>query len=310
MNKKRKILYEIKRTVSLILVLIMACLLMFTSGCSKKETVKNTEKSNKTTEKKEDNKKVEKKIKTVTVVPSLNKLQNKISDITSNSQGTWSVYVKDLKTGAKCSINDSKMVSASLIKLYVMGAVYQKINDGTLEQTDEINRLLHDMITVSSNEDTNLLVTKVGDGNEALGMKRVTEYAKGIGCKFTSQGRDLQDVRNIPPPGENYTSVGDCGIVLEDIYRKNCVSTEASLEMLNLLKGQTRTSKIPAGVPKGTITANKTGELHDTENDVAIILAPKTDYILCIMSNNLTDTSIARANIVKISKTVYNYFNT
>ena len=79
---------------------------------------------------------------------------------------------------------------------------------------------------------------------------------------------------------------------------------------MELLKQQTRTWKIPAGVPEGVVTANKTGELSDTENDVAVIYSPGGDYILCITSTNLADTASAQANIVEISSTVYQYMDT
>ena len=39
--------------------------------------------------------------------------------------GKWSVYVEDLKTGGSMTVNNEKMQAASLIKLYIMGAVYE-----------------------------------------------------------------------------------------------------------------------------------------------------------------------------------------
>lgn len=94
--------------------------------------------------------------------------------------------------------------------------------------------------------------------------------------------------------------------MLSDIYYGNLKYSD---RMLSLLKQQQRTWKIPAGVPQGVVTANKTGELYNTENDVAIIYAPSGPYILSVLSTNLKSTSNAQNVIRSISSLVYNFFN-
>ena len=71
------------------------------------------------------------------------------------------------------------------------------------------------------------------------------------------------------------------------------------------MKNQQRTHKIPAGLPDGVESANKTGELDTVENDTAIVFAD-TPYILCIMSENLSDAGAAQNNIAGISSDIYN----
>ena len=39
--------------------------------------------------------------------------------------GTWAVFISDLVNGTEGNLNDQKMQAASLIKLYIMGAVYE-----------------------------------------------------------------------------------------------------------------------------------------------------------------------------------------
>ena len=95
------------------------------------------------------------------------------------------------------------------------------------------------------------------------------------------------------------TSVKDCGALLEKIYNKECVSPEASEEMLNLLKNQENTWKIPEGLPEGILSANKTGETDQDQHDIAIV---------CVMSENCPEGT-AVTNIQKISGLVYNYLN-
>lgn len=75
--------------------------------------------------------------------------------------------------------------------------------------------------------------------------------------------------------------------------------------MLMLLLGQERDAKIPAGVPEHISVANKTGETGSCQHDAAIVFGESGDYILCVMSEGLTDTEAAAALIQEISAGVY-----
>lgn len=224
--------------------------------------------------------------------------------------GDWAVYVKDLTGGGSFEINSHQMESASLIKLYIMGAVWQAVEDGTLSYTPEIQELLTQMITVSDNESSNRLVEALSpDGlSHPQGRTVVNGFAAANGFADTNQGRDLKDHRDVEPVEKNYTSVRDCGLFLEKVYRADCVSPEASGQMLELLKRQQRRGKIPGGLPEDTVTANKTGEVSTMEHDAAIVYGPGRDYVLCVMSAGLTDTEAARQHIREISAAVYEGF--
>ncbi len=241
----------------------------------------------------------------------LEELKEELETMVAGFEGDWAVYVSDLTDGEYMDLNSHGVKAASLIKLYIMGAVMEQVEEGNLEENAQIDQLLQDMITVSDNESSNELVRRLSpDGTDhEAGMQVVNRFAQAYGYGDTSQGRDLRDYREVPAEGENYTSVRDCGLFLERIYHGDCVSAQASAKMLDLLKQQTRTWKIPAGVPEGVVTANKTGELSDTENDAAIVYSPGGDYVLCVTSTGLTDTSAAQQNIVSISSTVYQYMN-
>lgn len=244
-------------------------------------------------------------------VEGLGELRSQIEEALAVYEGQWSVYVYNLNTNEYLNINSHPMKAASLIKLYIMGAVYEKIEAGEIQQTEEINQLLRQMITVSDNESANELVRRMsptGD-DHAQGMEAVNTYVQQEGYTDTSQGRDLRDYREVPADGENYTSAKDCGNFLKSVYQMTCVSQQASTEMMNLLKQQQRRGKIPAGLPEGIQSANKTGELSDTENDAAVIFGQSGDYILCVMAQDLSDTALAQTNLRNISKFVYSYFN-
>ncbi len=247
---------------------------------------------------------------------SLDELKASISNYIQDKAGTWAVYVENLEDGSNFEINNKKMVAASLIKLFIMGKTYEEIDKETI-LLDDVQKNLHNMITVSDNEASNVLVSKLGGGKYTdmydtyfqNGLKCINDYAQSIKCFDTEQQRDMKNSRSVPISEENYTSVVDCGKLLSSLYHQRLVSQSADREMLELLKQQTRRGKIPAGLPDNIVCANKTGELSDVENDVAIVFSPETDYIICVMSNDVPNTSRARNCIVDISKMVYNYFN-
>lgn len=241
-------------------------------------------------------------------VADLTLLESQLDDMLSQARtaagGRWSVHIKNLNSNIYTERDDSPMRAASLIKLFIMGAVYEQYE--TLAQTngkETLDRLLNIMITVSDNDAANQLVTMLGNGDSAAGRQAVTEYCKEHGHSNTSMGRMLLEES---PTGENYTSVGDCADFLETLYLKEFDHWE---EMLGLLKGQQRRNKIPARIPDGVEIANKTGELSGVESDVAIVFGDKNPYIICIMTDGLTDSSMAVDCIAEMSGRIYGFFN-
>lgn len=219
----------------------------------------------------------------------------------NSNDGRWSVYAKNLKTQTeKTKINSNyQMQSASLIKLFVMATAYQEMEQNNVS----IDKgLIEIMITKSDNDATNTIITTLGNGNAEQGMNKINSYAQEHGYEQTEIHRLML---HAAVNGDNYTSTSDVAKILEEIYNGKCVSKTASDEMLGYLKAQTRTTKIPAGVPDNVVTANKTGELSDVENDAAIVYKEGAPYILVVMSSGLSDTAKARSNIVQISKIVY-----
>ena len=212
----------------------------------------------------------------------------------------WQIYVYRLKDGARASLGQGRLTAASLIKLYIMGAVYSSYdNIVAANGQEQVDKLLNAMITVSDNDSANTLVGMLGNGDNAAGQEAVNTYCKNNGYTDTSMGRMLLEKASA---NENYTSARDCSVFLKNIYENKL---EHSEDMLNLLKQQTRTEKIPKGIPSGVETANKTGELDHVENDAAIVFDGENPYIICVMADNLSDTTEARQRIVDISSVVY-----
>ena len=219
------------------------------------------------------------------------KLKKRLNEEISKLGGKWSLYLKRMDTNQTIGINeDEKMVAASLIKLFIAGEFYTLVEEGELD-ADNFRSSPDLMISVSDNGAANSLIS-------ACTMDKINEFARENGYEETELNRRMLEWNGT----ENYTSARDCGKMLEKVLKGEYVSEDASERILEDLRNQQRTSKIPAGVPKEVKTGNKTGELDNVDNDAAIIWAPDCTYILCIMSS---DTGGRIAEIRKLSSIVY-----
>ena len=230
---------------------------------------------------------------------------------------SWAIAAMDLNTQNYSTIHaEQPMKSASVIKAFIMAAVFDKLvypNEGTSVSADYDNTLkslLNSMITVSDNDAANELVRRLGGGDFQTGATVLNTFCQERNYTSTHLGREFLATA---PTDDNYTSASDCCRLLSEIYNGTLVNADASADMLALLQAQTRTSKIPAGVPDNVTTANKTGELSDpgnlgvVENDISIIFAKGHPYVLCVLSNNIQNNSSAQETISKISADVYKY---
>lgn len=230
------------------------------------------------------------------------------------SNGSWSVYICDLSGGSEATINDSPMQAASLIKLFIMGAVYE--NYDSLSQqygSATLDSYLTPMITVSDNDAANSLVSCLGSGDSTTGMQKVNSFCQSHGYTNTSMGRLLLASNEF---GDNYTSAYDCGKFLKEIYQICSGTTQTpsllhAEEMYSLLKQQQRTNKIPAALPEGVSFANKTGELSNVENDAGILYNAQggNDLVIVFLSQNLSSPGEAQNTIAQLSRSIYLYYN-
>lgn len=224
-----------------------------------------------------------------------------ISDIKARCGGEWSVYISIPSTGDVLSIDQKKMQAASVIKLFIVGAVYDEYKDITEYYPDlDVEELIESTITISSNEDADLLVLMLGRGDAAAGREKVNSYCKKLGLTNTVMDRMMGD-DNVY--SDNYTTTEDTGKFLTMVLSGEF---EHSKDMMRYLQAQTRKNKLPHGVPKNITTANKTGELDDVENDAAIIFAGHP-YIICVMSDGVNDYQPPIDAISDISTVTYNY---
>ncbi len=208
---------------------------------------------------------------------------------------TLSFGIKNLNTGAAIIHNDIQMNSASVIKLFIMETIYDEASKGSYILTEDAKKDLELMITESNNKAANRFIDDFGGENE---LRKITEenlINKTIlsgGYTNTQINRKMHDTT--PPGGptgyENYTSARDSIMLLEKIYKKTLFNEPYNTEALNLLKAQQRRAKIPSKITEkylDVIVANKTGELSQVENDVALIMSDKFNIAFAVFINDI-----------------------
>lgn len=241
------------------------------------------------------------------LISHTNQVRELFQALLREQPGRWSLVYAPLPEGEPVlfSSDETPMVSASLIKLFVMGAVYERLEDGTLDR-QTADPLLRDCITVSDNFSANALIRLLGDGDAEAGMFAVNDWCARQGYDSTRLLRLMLQDNGL----QNYTSAEDCAALLSAIYRGECVSSGASQEMLSLLLQQQVNDRLPRDLPVGTPAAHKTGDLIGLcWADVGIVFSPGGDYILCVISDGTASETEAKTAISTLSRRIYDLLN-
>jgi len=270
---------------------------------------------------------------------SLTTLQSNIEKELSGKKGTFAVAFKDLKTGEEISINDEEVFhAASTMKTPVMIEVYKQVAEGKFSLNDSIElrnefssivdgssysldsaddseqdlyqhigekrsiaSLLYQMITMSSNFATNLVIQKVGAEN-------VTRSMRELGAKNIEVLRGVEDNKAFEKGLNNTTTAHDLLVIFEKIALGEAVSDTASEAMMRILLDQKFNEIIPAKLPKDVKVAHKTGYITHVHHDSGIVILPDgRKYVLVLLSKNWEDEKITIRTMADISYLIYKH---
>lgn len=272
----------------------------------------------------------------------LSRLQTNIERITKSVNATWSIYIKCLETNEEISINaDAQMDTMSVIKIPLMVEVFRQIEEKKFALTDRITLqdadklpgtgiirsldagatlTIKDLITlmniVSDNTATDLLFAKVG------GIASVNKLMDSYGFKTIRATRPSAEwfkaLRAAPSPEQFHreaktpyglASVREMGKLLEKIKKGEAVSQEASKQMMEIMRGQVYSSRLPKYVT-GFRVPHKTGDfLPYIGNDVGILESTKRNVVICVFTaNHFGIGANLEDAIARISEQTANYF--
>jgi len=164
-----------------------------------------------------------------------------------------------------------------------------------------VRELLERMIVRSSNLATNALIALVG-------ADRANATAHALGASHIRVLRGVEDGKAYAAGTNNTTTSADLAVLLERIERNEAVGPASARLMKEILLRQEFNDAIPAGIPKGTPVAHKTGSITATLHDAAIVYPPgRAPYVLVVLTRKIASDSTARALIADISRLVWTH---
>ena len=271
---------------------------------------------------------------------NLESLKTKIDSIFKSLDGDFAITFKVVDDGKGSILINEKMIfhAASTMKTPVMIEVFKQaaenkfnlddsieikneftsiVDDSiySLDITDDsgeelynfigkkktIRELVFDMITVSSNLATNILI-------ELVGAKNTTETLRSIGANDIKVLRGVEDNKAFQLGLNNVVTAFDLMLMYQYLAKHELVSHEASKEMINILLHQKHNSRISAKLPPDVKVAHKTGSITGVGHDSGIIFLPDgRKYVLVLLSKNVKDEKAVIEVQAEISKMIYEF---
>jgi beta-lactamase class A len=274
-------------------------------------------------------------------MPKNDNLKNKISNLINAQEGDFAVSFYDLKTNNTFGIHDkNEFHAASTMKTPVMIEVFKQIKEGNLKLEDSIliknefrsivdkspykmdigsdsddviykkigikmsvYDLVYQMITVSSNLATNILI-------DIVDPKKVTQSMRDLGAKDIQVRRGVEDTKAFDLGLNNTTTAHDLMLIFKAVANKEIGDLDYD-KMIAILADQKFNEIIPAKLPKNLKIAHKTGSITGVQHDSGIVFLPDgRSYVLVVLSKNLKDVGKGVDILSEISKMIYTEFYT
>lgn len=242
-------------------------------------------------------------------------LEERIEAELKSYDGTMGLYIDDLKGNVITRFPDEKFETASTIKVYILAALFDAIEQGkaslhdmlTCEErfwidgsgilgslevgtTLSVKNVATLMIIVSDNIATNMLI-------DYLGIDNINACIQKLGCKDTVL-HNVLDFAKYHQLGT--TTPRDYASMFVRIQNRTLISPEASEQMWQILSQQHYNSMIVKSLPQFYVDpdnydeqlfwfASKSGSMNACRNDGGIITTPYGSYVIVMLNKNFSD---------------------
>ena len=244
-------------------------------------------------------------------------LENRIKAEIFSYDGKMSVYLDDLQGHIVGIGENDAFETASCVKTYILGCLYDMCARGERSLSDElVCEQRHQicgsgvlcslrerphlsvyntavlMIIVSDNVATNMMI-------EYLGLDNINAWIAREGFLATTLHNPI-DFDRYSRLGT--TTPADYGRFFARLAKKQLVSPEADAAMLEIFKQQHYNSTLVGGFPQYYLDsedtgdeqlvwcASKSGSMNACRNDGGIIGTPLGEYVIVIMTTGFSDT--------------------
>ena len=242
-------------------------------------------------------------------------LEQRIEAELKSYDGTMGLYIDDLKGNVITRFPDEPFETASTIKVYILAALFDAIEQGKASLRDmltceerfwidgsgilgslevgttlSVKNVATLMIIVSDNIATNMLI-------DYLGIDEINACIAKLGCKDTKL-HNVLDFAKYHQLGT--TTPRDYASMFIRIQNRTLVSPAASEQMWQILSQQHYNSMIVKSLPQFYVDpdnydeqlfwfASKSGSMNACRNDGGIITTPYGSYVIVMLNKNFSD---------------------
>ncbi len=261
-------------------------------------------------------------------------LEQRIAQSTGAAVG---LYLHDLGTSDSILINpDLRFHAASTMRVPVMIQVLREVDAGRLRlqdalpvtdtfrsiadtshyrldrsddsdsslytrvgRTASVRELVELMITVSSNLATNILIDRVRPDSVQAAMR-------AIGADSMLVLRGVEDGAALRAGLNNTTTARALGQIFVALAEGRAASPASCGRMLAVLARQRVRDAIPAGLPRNTRVAHKTGTFTALHHDGGVIyVGGRPRYVLVVLTRGLEDRRASAALIADLTRMIH-----
>ena len=234
-----------------------------------------------------------------------------------------SYIIQDKGGNILATLNADKQVpSASIIKIPLLLYLMEKVEEGelALNETYELRKsdkvggsgelqfkpdgylityehLASEMIRVSDNTATNILIRKVG-------LKSFQEWLHFNGYKTTQLNRYMMDFDAIAKGQQNYTSSEEMNRLLLSLLNEKSLSKASTLQVIEWMENCEDKSALPFLLPEGVAIAHKTGSLEYVRGDAGIVFG-KQPIVLTVFVAHYSNLENADKIIAEIARLAF-----
>jgi beta-lactamase class A len=247
-------------------------------------------------------------------IASRKDLMENIQKITNKVQGTFSIYIYDLKSNTGFGINEEMIVkAASVNKIPILAVLYhiaqekptildkiivpqkediQDYGTGSIRYDPpntpySVKTLARLMMEKSDNTAAYIL------GSLVVGLNKIQTYTNEWNMIQTDMIK-------------NTTSAKDISNLLIKIYRGEISNKALNAEMIGFMDDSDFEDRIPLYLPEEINIYHKTGDDIGKIHDAAIIDS-ENPYILTVFTTDISDEQLTKKTIGEISKLVFDY---
>lgn len=233
------------------------------------------------------------------------------------------IFVWEYDSGNYLGINEEKSYpAASIIKIPVLVRLFKSIEANQLTIYDEMtltdyyrasgsgdlqykrsgmkltmDALANEMITVSDNTATNMIMAKIGS------MEDVNSGLRDWGISTTRVNNWLPDLE-----GTNITTAIDMAKILYNLDNPGFLNINSREYIIGYMSHVKNNRLIQAGIDPQALFIHKTGDIGKMLGDAGIVYAPNGKrYIVVMLANRPYNHPDGKEFIQKASKLVYDY---